>query len=109
MIIHNPVRHLRRARRHVEALLKLDLYKDVRESAEELQRRLQLPLTEALSKVPGESIAARARRLGITRQTYYQWLNGRARPNNEMARRLSELTGIPESQIRGVRPELAAE
>lgn len=54
----------------------------------------------ALAKIlemiePDGSIVARARLIGISRQTLYDWMTGRSYPNKVKAKRLSKLTGIP--------------
>ncbi|HEX3523887.1 MAG TPA: helix-turn-helix transcriptional regulator, partial [Stellaceae bacterium] len=88
----------------VRQLLQLDLDGEVRNLVEQIHQRLALPMSEVLGKVPGENLSARAREVGVSRQTYYQWLREETRPNPVQAVRLAELTGFPEHQIRG-RPE----
>ena len=62
--------------------------------------RLKLPpMSAILNKVPGLTVKDRARSIGVSRQTYYGWLNGRSRPNSKQARRLQELTDIPFTKI----------
>lgn len=77
-----------------------------------LQKRIELivalPMATVLDKLPSETVAGRARLLGITRQAYYDWLNEKTRPNHIQAAKLSELTGYSVQQIRG-RPELPSE
>jgi DNA-binding XRE family transcriptional regulator len=64
-----------------------------------------LPMKVVLAKVtwPAEdtTLTARAARLGISRQTWYDWINGKFRPNIQQANKLSELTGLTVKQIRG--------
>lgn len=88
----------------VKQLLRLELDGDVRRLVEEIHQRLALPMSEVLGLVPGDNLSARAREVGVSRQTYYQWLREETRPNPAQAQRLAELTGLPEHQIRG-RPE----
>jgi hypothetical protein len=69
---------------------------------ERLQARLQLvPMADILAKLPDDTVTARAKRLGITRQAYYDWVNGKSRPNIKQARRLQKLTGFTVQEIRG--------
>ena len=65
-----------------------------------LRERFRLaPMTTVLEKVPGPTVVAKATSIGISRQTYYGWLKGRARPNEKQAKRLEELTGVPMKEI----------
>ena len=74
---------------------------DVHAMAERLRYTLRpaMDIRDILALVPGETVAARARNIGVSRWTYYLWLDGRVRPNEERAARLAELTGIPEHVI----------
>lgn len=65
-----------------------------------LRFELRNPMANILARIPGNSVAAKARVLGIARQTYYQWLRGDARPNAAQARKLSRVTKIQHEQIR---------
>lgn len=64
-----------------------------------------LPMDEILAAVPGETVMARAKACGISRQTYHYWLKGYYRPNSKQSHRLARLTGYDLDQIRpGPRP-----
>lgn len=67
-----------------------------------------VPMTTVLAKVPWDAktstIVARAKKLQVARQTYYDWLSGKARPNWEQAGVLADLTGYTREQIRGAAP-----
>jgi transcriptional regulator with XRE-family HTH domain len=66
-----------------------------------LLRRMDLtPMDYVLELVPGETVTEKSNLIGVTRQTYYHWLNGRSRPSIQQAKRLSKLTGIPEEELR---------
>ena len=67
----------------------------------EMHQQLQLPMADVLAKVPGESVAEKARFLGVSRNTYYEWQNESFRPSLDQARTLEELTGFPAAQIHG--------
>jgi transcriptional regulator with XRE-family HTH domain len=67
----------------------------------QVRDRIKLPMSHILAKVPGVSISDRAAKIGISRQAYYQWLNGYSRPNPEQAERLAKLTGFSVKAIRG--------
>lgn len=72
------------------------------QSAKRLWDSLQLmPMERILAMVPGASLAARARHIGVTREAYYNWLRGRRRPDRSRAKRLSEITGVPATMIVG--------
>jgi hypothetical protein len=74
----------------------------VARAAQKVQRLLTvMPMADILDKVPGSSIAAKAKALGVTRQTCYYWKDGASRPNLVLARRLAKLTGVPVEVIRG--------
>ena len=59
-----------------------------------VRRLLKTPLREVLAKVPGQTVSEKARKVGVSRQTYYMWQRGQARPNATQAARLEEITGV---------------
>ena len=67
----------------------------------EARQRMVTPLTKVLAKVPGKTNPEKIRAIGVSKQTYYLWLRGAARPNPAQAARLEELTGISIEKIRG--------
>lgn len=69
--------------------------------AMQIRDRLKTPMAMVLDKVPGDSITAKAAKIGITRQAYYGWLRGEYRPNLKQAKRLANLTGLSAEDIRG--------
>jgi DNA-binding XRE family transcriptional regulator len=62
--------------------------------------KLRYPMAAILAKVPGDTLAERARKIGVSRQTMYVWAQERFRPSNEQAAILAKLTGVPVEQIR---------
>lgn len=66
----------------------------------DLKRMELVPMSYVMSKVPGETIVEKAANVGVSRQTYYYWVQGRSRPSLPQAERLAELTGIPIGDIR---------
>jgi|SRR5215475_3247964 len=58
-------------------------------------------LQAILAKVPGKSLAERARMVGVSRQAFHYWASGQARPNSQQLARLSELTGASVAKLRG--------
>ena len=63
-------------------------------------------MARILDKLPGApSIMARAKLLGVQRQTIYNWLNGISRPNWRLALEISRLTDIPAADIHGQSPD----
>lgn len=63
--------------------------------------RIGLPIDKVLDRIPGDTVTAKAKKIGITRQAYYGWLNGRTRPDAKQSRRLAQLTGLSAVNIRG--------
>jgi DNA-binding XRE family transcriptional regulator len=61
--------------------------------------KLRYPMAEILAKVPGDTIAERARAIGVSRQTYYVWQDEKFRPVETQAKRISRLTGVPPEHI----------
>ena len=66
-----------------------------------LRDQIRMPLVRVLQLVPGHDVTEKCRKIGISRQTWYGWLNGRSRPNHKYANRLAKLTGLRASEIRG--------
>jgi transcriptional regulator with XRE-family HTH domain len=77
------------------------------QAAIRLRDRLRQPTLAVIlnTKVAGESIAAKCRTLGISRQTYYTWAQGVRRPSFEQALRLAEVTGIMVADVRRLKRE----
>ena len=59
-------------------------------------------MEEVLLMVPGETVTARAKTVGISRQGYYNLINGMARADASLAKVLAGLTGFDEETIRGI-------
>jgi hypothetical protein len=72
--------------------------------AMKMRERLRLPMSVVMDAVPGELISEKVRLLGISRPTYYGWIDGKFRPDAKMAKRLAKITGYDEGDIRGQRP-----
>jgi hypothetical protein len=62
--------------------------------------KLRFPMADILARVPGDSLVAQAKAIGVSRQTMYVWKRETARPNAEQARTIAKLTGIPIAHIR---------
>jgi DNA-binding XRE family transcriptional regulator len=58
------------------------------------------PMADILAKVPGDTLAARARAIGVSRQTMYVWAQEKFRPSTDQARIIAELTGVSIDEIR---------
>lgn len=69
--------------------------------ARKWRNRITLPMADILAKVPGESVPDKYRRLGVPRQTWFSWVNGKARPNRKTAAKLARLTGYSRFEIMG--------
>jgi DNA-binding XRE family transcriptional regulator len=61
--------------------------------------KLRYPLADILAKVPGDTLAERARTIGVSRQTMYVWAQERFRPSSQQAAIIAKLTGVPAEQI----------
>jgi DNA-binding XRE family transcriptional regulator len=61
--------------------------------------KLRYPMAAILAKVPGDTLAERARQIGVSRQTMYVWAQERFRPSTEQATTIAKLTGVPVEQI----------
>jgi len=69
--------------------------------AKQIHDRLTLPMTTVLGNVPGLTVAAKCKKIGVSRQAYYYWIRGMSRPNATQARRIARLTGLAADDIRG--------
>jgi DNA-binding XRE family transcriptional regulator len=87
--------------RHLAELRDGDLEPDTLAVARQLLLRLRVPMEAVLAKVPGESIAAKAREIGVTRATYYKWAGGICRPGWDQAEQLAKLTKYTPEEIHG--------
>jgi DNA-binding XRE family transcriptional regulator len=65
-----------------------------------VEHKLNHPMAAILAKVPGDTLAARARAIGVSRQTMYVWAQEKFRPSTEQATIIAELTGVPIDEIR---------
>jgi DNA-binding XRE family transcriptional regulator len=61
--------------------------------------KLRYPMAAILARVPGDTLAERARQIGVSRQTMYVWAQERFRPSTEQATTIAKLTGVPVEQI----------
>ena len=64
-----------------------------------VEHKLNHPMADILAKVPGDTLAERARQIGVSRQTMYVWAQERFRPSNDQAAIIAKLTGVPIAQI----------
>jgi DNA-binding XRE family transcriptional regulator len=65
-----------------------------------VEHKLRYPMAAILAKVPGDTLAARARAIGVSRQTMYVWAQEKFRPSTEQATIIADLTGVPIDEIR---------
>jgi DNA-binding XRE family transcriptional regulator len=61
--------------------------------------KFRYPMAKILAKVPGDTLAERARQIGVSRQTMYVWAQERFRPSADQAAIIAKLTGVPIEQI----------
>jgi transcriptional regulator with XRE-family HTH domain len=95
--------NIREALRMTQRLGKISPDDSVSRAIEKVQRLLTaVPMQTVLDQVrPGEPVAAKAKAVGVSRQTFYYWLNGTTRPNKKQAKRLASMTGFTIDEIRG--------
>lgn len=94
-----------RALKLVERLIKTGGNEGITRRALKMRARLTaMPMSAILDKVPGASVIEKAKALGVSRQTFYYWLDGVTRPNIRMARKLNKITGVSVEDIRGQMP-----
>jgi transcriptional regulator with XRE-family HTH domain len=92
----------------LETLIKRTQDATLKRRARELRDRLsQRPMSEILNLVPGETVIAKAKICGVSRQTFYTWLNGSI-PHPKQAARLAKVTGVSIAEIRGSTPRAPA-
>lgn len=51
-----------------------------------------------LDRIPGTP-SERIRKLGVSKQTYYNWIRGRQRPEGDRAKRVAKLSGVAVEEI----------
>jgi transcriptional regulator with XRE-family HTH domain len=86
----------------VEQLIELNPDGSTLAYALKMRERLKLPMSVVLAKLwPELSLIDRCRRLGISKQTYFGWLNGLYRPDDRRAKKLAKETGFSAEDIRG--------
>ena len=90
-----------RALELLEQLATIDLPVHDRQAIERLASSIRLPMIVVLAKVPGETLALKATRIGVSRQEVWRWSKGLCRPKKKQALRLHKLTGFPASSIYG--------
>lgn len=95
-----------RAIRAVERLIKVAPNRRVKNFSNRMMSRLlgqltALPMSQVIARVPGGSITAKARNIGVSRQTLHYWLDGAMRPDEKHAKTLARLTGLDVAAIRG--------
>lgn len=66
-----------------------------------LSRLTAIPMDEILAKVPGDTMAAKAELIGVTRPAVWYWRHGHNRPRGKAARRIAQITGLSVDEIRG--------
>ena len=80
----------------------------IRWRAKEIQDRLAaIPMAMILAEVPGDSIKAKCKKIGISKQTFHYLKRGVNRPETRLARKLAKLTPYTVAEIRG-RSDLAS-
>jgi transcriptional regulator with XRE-family HTH domain len=98
----NMIERQRQALGLVEQIIELRPDDGILAYALKMRERLKLPMSVVLAKLwPDLSVIDRCRRLGVTKQTYFGWLNGMYRPGAKMAKRLAKETGFDAGDIRG--------
>src|SRR5580693_7237242 len=68
--------------------------------------KLRHPMADILAKVPGDTLAERARKIGVSRQTMYVWAAEKFRPSTDQARKDDGSNGAGKA-ARKARPRVA--
>jgi DNA-binding XRE family transcriptional regulator len=71
----------------------------LKRSLRAVAHKLRYPMADILAKVPGETLSARARKIGVSRQTLYVWAEEKFRPTPRQAKAIAKLTGVPVEHI----------
>lgn len=97
---------IRRARRLLDELERLGHKPKGYILIRELRGLLEpLPtMKEIFDRVPGADVEAKAAKVGISRAAYYKIIKGQHRPQDQTARLLSEMSGVPIETIRAIHP-----
>ena len=91
-----------RALKLVDRLIKISPDPGLTRHARRMRAKLLMtPMPEILKKVPGVTLASKARFLGVRKETVHGWARGKWRPNEVQAKKLARVTGIPYDLIRG--------
>lgn len=105
----DAIERQKQALKLVERLIELDTDDSTTAYALKMRERLKLPMSVVLEKLeqiwPDDNVRQRVKRLGITRQAYYGWLNGIYRPDAKLSKKLAALTGFDAEDIRGKIPK----
>lgn len=94
--------NIREAKRLIDQLIKISPNADLTRRAQRMRSRISLPMDLVIAKIPGETLIAKAKRIGVKRQTLYYWSTGKVRPGKRKARLLAQLTGYDYALIRGL-------
>lgn len=89
------------ARRLIERLMKISPDIGLTHRAQKMLNRVKLPMSVVVDKIPGDTIIAKAAKVGVSRQTIYFWLNGMTRPGKKRAKLLAGMTGFDAGEIEG--------
>ena len=89
------------ARQLVRRLAKISPDAAVAANAKKMLYRLAVPMEKVIDAIPAETVVGKARHIGVTRQTIYDWLKGTSRPKKAMAHKLHRITGYDADEIRG--------
>lgn len=93
---------IREAKKLIDQLIKISPNSDLTRRALRMRGRMMLPMDLVIAKIPGDTQAEKAKRVGVRRQTLYYWSSGKVRPGKRKARLLASLTGFEFAAIRGL-------
>jgi transcriptional regulator with XRE-family HTH domain len=105
----DPDKKTEQALKLIEQLVRISPNPGTAMAAMQMRERLLLPMSVILARVPGDSITERAAKCNVSRQAYYAWLRGMARPSEKQAKRLARLTGYRPEDIVGRMRKLSRE
>lgn len=95
----------REVKQLLDRLIKISPNDDMLRRAQRMRSRHMLPMDAVIEKIPGDTIVAKAKRVGVARQTMYYWAAGYCRPSKSKARLVASLTGYDYAAIRGLDTE----
>lgn len=94
----------------LDRIIEVSTNEKITHQATKMRAKLMLlPMSDVLKKVPGKTLASKARYIGVAKETCHGWYKGAWRPSKETAQKLSKITGYPIEEIYGGAQPLAGD